>query len=586
MQTGVRPGFSKLASAIVAAAIVLTSITITTSQSQAAVIPKPGASCSKLLQKITYRQVTYTCVRVSGKLVWNKGVRATSTKPAPTLPAKPQLALYSGGAGAADGANDFVTPELSFTPQAEPAGTNLRFFLYDPRNSARAISSPGFFLKSATSDWRFYSANSDGTLYLQLADGEYSIDTVEPSGLSAEYIRKFYSVVITSGKADVEGVKANSKGIFGLTLDLPGGAGESFSPANQCQLRGQDGNLAMNVGFPARSDRLARQGQIRAIIIPVDFADSPGLGNPAQAFYDMAVGTDKFFRQVSDNRVSFNFQILPKYLRMPFSPSQFKLGNWSQGDAEGYWRAAIKAADPHVDYSKFDVVYVVSPPSIAPSAIAYGPAFPKLYQTNDGFVKNGTFSGADAYQNFSGAGWKWMAHETGHLFGLHDLYTVDPNPATFGSWEIMSFNWTNRSIELTSWNRFILDWLRADQYDCFSASELSGSSKSIDLVPVGSSSSGKKAVFTKLSDSLILVAEYRATAGLDVIPTAESGLLVYTVDMKISSIRGGWKVVRPTRSTSPTFEDAALQVGESVEVQGVKLTVVSKSTSQLQLRIN
>ena len=214
MHTGVRPGLAKFASALVATAIVLTSITMTTSQSQAAVIPKPGASCSKLWQKITYRQVTYTCVRVSGKLVWNKGVRVASAKPAPTLPAKPQLALYTGGAGVADGANDFVTPELSFTPQSELAGTNLRFFLYDPRNSTRAISSPGFFLKSATSDWRFYSANSDGTLYLQLSDGEYAIDTVEPSGLSAEYIRKFYSVTIASGKADVDGVKANSKGIF------------------------------------------------------------------------------------------------------------------------------------------------------------------------------------------------------------------------------------------------------------------------------------------------------------------------------------------------------------------------------------
>ena len=259
MLTGVRPRLAKLASAAVAASLVLGSITLVTSASQAAVIPKPGASCSKLWQKITYRQVTYTCVRVSGKLVWNKGVKVATAKPVP--PAKPQLALYTGGPGAAEGANDLVTPELSFTPQVEPAGTNLRIFLYDPRSISRSIASPGLFLKSATSDWRFYSANSDGSLYLQLADGEYWIDTVEPSGLSAEYLRKFYSVTLASGRADVDGVKANSKGFFGMTLDLPSDADVSFTPANQCQLRGQDGNLAMNVGFPARSDRLARLGK-------------------------------------------------------------------------------------------------------------------------------------------------------------------------------------------------------------------------------------------------------------------------------------------------------------------------------------
>ena len=44
---------------------------------------KPGTKCEKQGQTITYAAIKYTCVKSGKKLVWNKGVKVTSTAPIP-----------------------------------------------------------------------------------------------------------------------------------------------------------------------------------------------------------------------------------------------------------------------------------------------------------------------------------------------------------------------------------------------------------------------------------------------------------------------------------------------------------------------
>ncbi len=503
-----------------------------------------------------------------------------TTSPATT---STKLKIYRGGPGSSWIA--FVTPELPSISTQPPSGTNLKLFTYDPKRPTSPIGAPGVWVKLEGQAWRYVPGNSDGSTYLQLPSGSHLIDSVEPNGNSKDFKRRTYQVEVSAlGIATVRGVKPNATGFFGVTLDtvsdLP-----VFVPSNKCQLLGQDGNLGMNQGFPARADRLPREGVVRAIIVPVDFSDVVGSGDPATEYFEMADQTDKFFQKMSGGKLKFEFEVLPEYVRMSFTSTFHNLGSWNGGDPNGYWEAALKAADPFVDFSKFDAVYVLSPKQIPRSSIAYGPAFPRKVQTDDGYVKNGTFSGADAYSRFPGAGWKWMVHETGHLFGLHDLYTIQPQEATFGAWDIMSLNWSEKALELTSWNRFLLDWLPADNYVCRDLAEWRQQPRTISMSPLASSDPGIKSVMVRLSDKKILVAEFRASVGLDYLPATETGLLVYTVDMTIPSIRGGWNVVRPTRSVSQMFEDAALQAGESVVVEGLTISVISKSNQALVVTI-
>jgi hypothetical protein len=149
----------------------------------------------------------------------------------------------------------------------------------------------------------------------------------------------------------------------------------------------------------------------------------------------------------------------------------------------------------------------------------------------------------------------------------------------------MSLNWSTKAIELNSWNRFIMDWLPSTAYRCLSAAQAKDLSEPTSLIPLGSDAAGTKSIFIPLSSTEILVIEHRAKAGLDNIPSQEAGILVYTVNMTIPSIRGGWKVVRPARSVSRTFEDAALQVGEEVSVGSLQITVTGRSGSGMLVDI-
>jgi hypothetical protein len=77
-----------------------------------------------------------------------------------------------------------------------------------------------------------------------------------------------------------------------------------------------------------------------------------------------------------------------------------------------------------------------------------------------------------------------------------------------------------------------------------------------------------------ISASMILVIESRKRKSLD--RPLRSGVLVYTVDMKIGQLGGGYVIKpRPGARDKLTFRDAALRAGDSITVDGVTITVVS-----------
>ena len=552
---------------------------------------KAGAVCSKVgTTKKTGTQI-FRCTQQGKKKLWVKIAVTPKATPTPTptptsSPSARSLTIYTGGSGATSLSKK--SAELNFVPVTAAVDQNFKIWIYDPENITQSLNSPGIFYKLSNGDgnWTFIGANKDGTIFQKMAAGSYVLDTVEPNSNTSKYSRRTYSFVVDErGAVSFLGLQPNSLGIFTVTINL-NSPKPTFVPKNQCQLLGQDGDVALNNGFPRRADRLPTSGVIRALMIPVDFPDVIGAGNPAEIYFDMAKGMDDFYRRISEDQVSFSFQILPNYLRMNFQSNAYNLGTWSGGDSLGYYKAAVAAADSYVDYSKFDVVYVLSPKNIPWSSIAYGPAFPMRIETSDGDLMNGSISGADAYQNFPGADWKWIAHETGHLFGLHDLYTTNGRKETYGSWDIMSLNWSVQAIELNAWNRYISDWLKESQIDCLTLDSLSSTPVSRSLAPLVKSLSGTKAQLIRLSSSKILVAEYRISGGFDVIPQSNEGVLIYTVDMQVPSIKGGWMTQRRSGSIKEDFTDATLKSGDSAIVEGIKIEVISLSEVRADIRIS
>ncbi len=597
--------------------------------SSTAAAPVTGKACSKLGQTQLYKFKNYTCIKSGKKLVWSKPVAVSpvapkptatpaatptptptpSATPTPTPSATPTpkptatptptsngivsapvkgINIYTGGPGGTP-SNAEVSFELPVSVQAAPAGTNVKLWVYNPADKKTKAGSPGVYLQISGGEWKFYSGNADGSFYANLVSGSYLFDIVEPN--PTQYVRKRYAATISAaGVLSISGMRANSTGFFTVTVDLAQSTPTNkFVPTTQCQLLDQTNNLQMEVGFPKAPGRLPSFGTIRALIIPVDFADVAGQRPPAEEFTPMTDGMNEFYYKMSGNKVKFDFQVLKDWVRMPVSSTFHKLGVWGQGDAYAYWKLAVETADPLVDYSQFDVVYVLSPREIPWSSIAYGPAGPlnsSGIPTDDGPITNITLSGADAWQSLAqGSAWRWISHETGHLFGLHDLY-VNPGAAVYGTWDLMSNNWSVGAIEINSWNRYLLGWISDSQINCLNSADINSTGVTQLINPIERINDLNKAVVVRLSSSKILVIESRRSEGLDVLTPAQEGSLVYTVDMTIQSIKGGWQVQRRPGSTNPEFTDAALHLGDVITVEGLRIEVVGHDTNGDTVKIS
>ena len=99
-----------------------------------------------------------------------------------------------------------------------PASSNFKIWISDPRNPKVGLAT-GIYISEGGGKFEFKGANSDGTLYLTLADGSWSFDVLEPNG-SENYVRRRYEMVIRNNIATIENAKADSRGIYAVTSTL------------------------------------------------------------------------------------------------------------------------------------------------------------------------------------------------------------------------------------------------------------------------------------------------------------------------------------------------------------------------------
>lgn len=480
---------------------------------------------------------------------------------------------------------------------------NLKLWLYDPRSATGAALATGIFIQNlgTKTDWQFVPANPDGSLHLKLPAGDYQFDTVEPQGLGSGFARIRYLVTVSAaGVASIRNNIPDASGFHAVTIyaavpaasaqaqkarndlwaraNLPASA---FKPGSPCQLLDQvtpNRSLATDIsaGFPKVRIRLPSSGHIRALIVPVDFPDLNGRDDPGKFFTPLANDVRAFYLKQSYGRLAFDFDIVPNWVRLPFSPGKYGFTSMNgSGDFNSYRSDIIALTSSQIDYSKYDAVYFLVPKEMPMAQMGYGPAITTPVWTSTGFVANGATGGADMYYNESrgvvGAQWKWMAHETGHALGLYDE-DLGHASQTLGFWSIMAYNWSNSGIEHNGWDRYLQGWLPEKQLACLAKPR---SARTVSLSPLERQGAGIKAAMVPLSSSKILVMESRRNEGYDRIAAGNEGVLVYTVDMTRGSLGGGYRTQRRPGSSAPNFEGAALHAGDSVTVDGVTVTVTA-----------
>jgi M6 family metalloprotease-like protein len=251
-------------------------------------------------------------------------------------------------------------------------------------------------------------------------------------------------------------------------------------------------------------------GELRAAQLLVDFPDAPAR-YPVSEHRGVFGPADDWFQAVSYSRLSLRVRSTLSWLRLPRRSSEY------QGDAAQLLADAVAAADPEIDFSTIDVVYIVPTEGADYNSTfavlngfgvrADGVEIRYWIPWSNGFGRNTTYAGG-------------LIHETGHLLGLPDLYQVR-RFRTFHFWDVMTDRWPS---ELFAWHRWKLGWLDPGQVACVTRP----GTRVVALTPI-ETPGGMKAVIVPRG-SHVLVAEVRRPIGYDR-ARCDSGVLIYDVDM-------------------------------------------------------
>lgn len=322
--------------------------------------------------------------------------------------------------------------------------------------------------------------------------------------------------------------------------------------------------------------------RLNAVMVFLSFPDARPKTTPEELTADYFPVTSDFFERASYGR----FKLVPhpqkEWVQMPKTSTEYGIQrDWDPDDRAAYLRDAVVTADRSVDFSAYDIVYFVADPD-APGVDSDAT---KVVNFDRPIRADGTelrrivtvFEQHPPDRNV-------LAHETGHVFDLPDLYHRPTDgkgdwDTYVGDWDVMGSQF-GMAPDLFAWHKWKLGWLTTDQVDCVqSGTSLHTLQPLAEAVPRGGTGGTRLAVVRTGPGSAIAV-EARGSAGNDG-DTCTEGVLVYRVRNEAASGGGPIEVLDAhpdteacwDRSVYPPLADAPLEVGETYTVPGERITI-------------
>jgi M6 family metalloprotease-like protein len=266
---------------------------------------------------------------------------------------------------------------------------------------------------------------------------------------------------------------------------------------------------AVTEGRSAPGTVASATGVLRGVILTVEFPNATAAYPPAEHLAPVEQAS-AWYQALSRGRLTLSVTGLGRWLRMPLPSDAY-----SQ-DAGRYLADAIASADPYVDFSQVDIVYLV--PVEGATGFDAGSAVLNSFGVHaDGKEVRYWVSFANGFGRSDPDPWV-LIHETGHLLGLPDLY-VQRAPETFHRWDVMAARYP---AELFAWHRWKLGWLDPAEIVCITGR----TSRRVTLSPLGSPG-GPKALLVRRGNEVV-VAEVRQRLGYDS-GLCDPGVLIYRV---------------------------------------------------------
>jgi M6 family metalloprotease-like protein len=332
--------------------------------------------------------------------------------------------------------------------------------------------------------------------------------------------------------------------------------------------------LELDPGFPKSPKRLPSEGTINAVMLFVDFIDIQGNDNPqilAKTYTDIF---ESFYEENTYGKLKFKFTVPDQYFHIHKESSAYGMQNWNEGNPAAYLQDAVNAAIDSVDFSNTDVIYVIPPKGI--KTINYGPALPaplgiSIIHTNQKDIYSGAVAGSDATDPLPGKdSWIWLAHETGHLFGMMHPYFNVQGPAPY--WDLMF--WNVGAPGFYGWNRFVQGWITDSQVICLDPSNISSQPQRYLIAPIDAINSQFHIAIIPTSKNTAIAIENRRKSNFDQLEPNQEGLVIYRIDT--SRLDGH---IFPVLSGTIGVDQHPIGTylkGQSVQVDGYTLTNIGK----------
>ncbi|MEJ6761613.1 MAG: hypothetical protein QNK54_06440 [Candidatus Planktophila sp.] len=344
-----------------------------------------------------------------------------------------------------------------------------------------------------------------------------------------------------------------------------------------------------NVGF--RPNGFQFNGDLTIQILPISFNDFQASGSVEKEYGKyLAYIKDTFYKLSDGNtRITFkspeNFISLGSDLESYIIPGSISHSGivFKKVNVKKYQNDIFAKVDPLINFTGIKMTVILVPLSVPPTYIPHSPQFRMdNVSTGEGVVSyNYLWPSAAEVSRDSWYGVEPFVHihEFFHAIGILNDHVGDEsgnnsNDLGTGRWGAMSGMMTDFIL----WDKWLAGMLRDSQVICATPN----TSGTYWLKPAGVYGEYQKLLVIPISNTKVIAIESKRAAGLDYkLTSKQQGALIMVVDTTKSGQATGINVIRPpmrTGSTSDNFGfilgDAPLKSGESITVEGIKISVV------------
>ncbi|MEV0746976.1 M6 family metalloprotease domain-containing protein [Streptomyces sp. NPDC050273] len=318
-----------------------------------------------------------------------------------------------------------------------------------------------------------------------------------------------------------------------------------------------------------------------AVMVFLSFPDARPATTPAELAADHFPATTQFFQRASYGKFTLRPHPQRQWIRMPKPSVWYGIQrDWDNDRRSAYLRDAIDVADPTVDFSKYDIVYLVADPD-APGVDSDATKvvnFDRPLHADGKDIRRvvTVFEQHPPDHNV-------LAHETGHVFDLPDLYHRPSDgkgdwDTYVGDWDVMGSQF-GLAPDLFGWHKWKLGWLDDRQVTCIQSDRVV-TLEPMSAVPVPGASIGTRLAVIRTGEGSAVAVEARSATGNDR-ATCTEGVLLYRIRNETASGGGPVDVLDThpdtdacwDRSVYPPLADAPLRVGETYSVPGGHTTI-------------